>query len=272
MRRLRVQVLRIGPHFRTVLVRGEAGTGKELVARMLHAMSNGVDEPFIVCHAMEVEETAHRRTKVPQRGTLFFDGINAMNLEAQEQLLRTLAEMEQRSEQRIIASTSEDLKILVSTWRFRQDLYQRLATVEISLPPLRERIEDLPALAKHLLDRFAALRGRCIREIADDAMERMQRYHWPGNVRELETVLRHGALHMDSEVLEAHHLPLLERRDPASTVVEESVRLQDVVERHVLCVLKHCGGNKLRTADLLGISRSTLYRMLESSSQADALR
>jgi DNA-binding NtrC family response regulator len=272
MRRLRVQVRRIGPHFRTVLVRGEAGTGKALVARALHTMSHGADEPFLVCHAMEVEKTASRRTKVLQRGTLFFYGINTMNLEAQKQLLRTLAEMEQRSEQRIIASTSEDLKILVSTGRFRQDLYQRLATVEISLPPLRERIEDLPALAKHLLDRFAVLRGRCIREIADDAMERMQRYHWPGNVRELETVLRHCTLHADSEMLEPHHLSMLERSEPMSMASAESVRLQDVVEHHVLRVLKHCGGNKLRTAELLGISRSTLYRMLESSSQVDALR
>jgi DNA-binding NtrC family response regulator len=273
MRCLRVQVRRIGPHFRTVLLRGEAGTGKELVARMLHAMSNGADEPFIVCHAMEVEKTASRRTKVPQRGTLFFDGINTMNLEAQEQLLRTLAEMEQRSEQRIVASTTEDLRILVSTGRFRQELYQRLATVEISVPPLRERVEDLPALARYFLDRFAVLRGRRIHEIADGTMERMQRYHWPGNVRELETVLRHGTLHADSEILEPHHLPMLEKSEPMSTAASaESVRLQDVVEHHVLRVLKHCGGNKLRTAELLGISRSTLYRMLESSSQADASR
>jgi DNA-binding NtrC family response regulator len=271
MRRLRVQVRRIGPHFRTVLVRGESGTGKELVARALHTMSHVADEPFVVCHAMEIEKAVSSRIKVSQRGALFFDGISTMNLEAQEQLLRALAETEQRSELRIIASTREDLKILVSTGRFRQDLYQRLATVEILVPPLRERMEDIPALARHFLDRFAVLCGRRVHEIAEGAMERMQRYRWPGNVRELETVLRHGALQTEDQVLGPHHLPELES-ELATPATGASVRLEDVVHQHVLRVLSDCGGNKLHAAELLGISRSTLYRMLESGSQAAALR
>jgi DNA-binding NtrC family response regulator len=275
MRHLRVQVRRIGPHFRTVLMRGESGTGKELVARALHTMSHVADGPFLVCHAMEVEKTVSSRIKVPQRGTLFFDGISTMNLEAQEQLLRTLAETEQRSEQCIIASTREDLRILVSTGRFRQELYQRLATVDISLPPLRERMEDLPELARHFLGRFAMLSGRRVHEIADEAMERMQRYRWPGNVRELETVLRNGVLQSEGGVLEVEHLPVFAEASESRSVplsACESMRLQDVVHRHVLRVLKNCEGNKLRAAETLGISRSTLYRMLDDCSQVSALR
>jgi transcriptional regulator with PAS, ATPase and Fis domain len=132
-------------------------------------------------------------------------------------------------------------------------------------------MEDLPALARYFLDRFAVLCGRCVHGIADGAMERMQRYHWPGNVRELETVLRHGTLHADGEVLEPHHLPALES-ESTTHATKESIRLEDVAHQHVLRVLNDCRGNKLRAAELLGISRSTLYRMLESSSRVDALR
>jgi DNA-binding NtrC family response regulator len=218
-----------------------------------------------------------------QRGTLFLNGVNEMSLEVQERLLRVLGECEltqshleasQRMDLRIIAATSDDLKILVSTGHFRQELYQRLTTVNISLPPLREWMEDLPELARHFLDKFATVFGRRVHGIADETMERMQRYHWPGNVRELETVLRNGVLQSEGEGLELHHLRLAETTEPVSATLDtgESVLLQDVVHRHVLHVLKRCEGNKLRTAEMLGISRSTLYRMLDDRSQVGALR
>jgi DNA-binding NtrC family response regulator len=293
MKRLRLQVRRIGPHFRTVLVSGEAGTGKELVARRLHAMSPGSSGPFIACHAAAIEDVLvesevfgestgaiDRLMKRSQRGTLFLDGVNEMPMEAQERLLRALEKHESaqngpeaspRIDLRIIASSAEDLRILVSTGRFRQELYQRLATVAISLPPLRERTDDLSELAKYFLRRFALLYGNSVDEIADEAMERMRLYRWPGNVRELESVLRNGVLQSEGKMLESDHLPVFsEPNEPVSAT--SSARLQDVVEQHVLRVLQDCRGNKLRAAEMLGISRSTLYRMLESCSQVDALR
>lgn len=297
MKRLRLQVRRIGPHFRTVLLSGEAGTGKELAARALHGMAQGTAGPFVVCYKTAIEDamaeygsgarTADEVVRLMQgsvRGTLFLDGISELSLEAQGRLLRVLTQYEsaqnrvdasQRMDLRIIASTSEDLRILVSTGRFRQELYQRLATVEITLPPLRERMEDLPELASHFLERFARLYRREVREIADEAMERMQEYRWTGNVDEFESVMRNGVLQSEGEVFESHHLPKFaeaHKPEQSMTNASKSVRLQDVVEQHVLWVLKDCRGNKLRAAEALGISRSTLYRMLETGASMETLR
>ena len=168
----------------------------------------------------------------------------------------------------MITTTCEDLRVLVSTGRFLQELYQRLATVEITVPPLSERMDDLPDLVRHFLEQFALLNGKHVSEVAEDAMLRMHRYHWPGNVRELEGVLRKGVLQTEGGPLGLHHLPIPreERQaDRSETGASESMRLQDVVEQHVLRVLKDCGGNKLRAAEALDISRSTLYRMLDTS-------
>jgi DNA-binding NtrC family response regulator len=297
MKRLRLQVRRIGPHFRTVLLSGEPGTGKELVARALHGMAQGTARPFVVCYKTAIEEaltdyesgarTADDVVRLIQgsvRGTLFLDGISELSLVAQGRLLRVLTQYEssqnrvdasQRMDLRIIASTSDDLRILVSTGGLRQELYQRLATVEITLPPLRDRMEDLPELARCFLDRFAQLYGREVREIADEAMERMQEYHWPGNVGELESVMRNGVLQSEGEVFESHHLPRFaetNKPDRSMPSASKNMRLQDVVEQHVLRVLKDCGGNKLRAAEVLGISRSTLYRMLETGASIEGAR
>jgi DNA-binding NtrC family response regulator len=297
MKRVRQQVRRIGPHFRTVLVSGEAGTGKELVARALHRMSPASGGPFVICHAAAIEDAlaeceggtstaddVGRLMKGSVRGTLFLDRISDLSLEVQGRLLRALMQheltqsrldMSQRTDLRIIASTGEDLRILVSTGRFSQELYQRLATVDITLPPLRERMEDLPELARYFRERFSQLYGRSVCEIADEAMERMQKHLWPGNVCELESVLRNGVLRSEGKVLEPDHLPMFaeaNQHEQSTTGASRSLRLQDVVEQHVLRVLKDCGGNKLRASEVLGISRSTLYRMLEAGASADTLR
>jgi len=203
-------------------------------------------------------------------------------LEAQGRLLQRLMQHEvaqsrinapQRMELRIITSTEEDLRILLSTGRFSQELYQRLATVDIALPPLRERMEDLPEIARYFMERFARLCGRNICEITDKTKERMQEYRWPGNISELEDMLRNGVLQSEGGVIELHHLPLFaEASEPEQSTTIGSVRLQDVIEQHVLRVLRDCGGNKLRASEVLGISRSTLYRMLDAGVSADALR
>jgi DNA-binding NtrC family response regulator len=297
MKRLRQQILRIGPHFRTVLVSGEAGTGKELVARALHRMSPASGGPFVVCQAAAISEAVEEsegseRTaadvghlmKRSARGTLFLERISEMPLEAQGRLLQGLAEHElaqsrlnapQRMDLRIIASTEEDLRILLSTGRFSQELYRRLATVDIALPPLRERMEDLPEMARYFMERFAQLYGRGVCQITDKTIERMQEYRWPGNMSQLENVLRNGVLRSEDGIVELHHLPLFAETSEtkqSTTRALESVRLQDVIEQHVLRVLRDCGGNKLRASEVLGISRSTLYRMLDAGVSADGLR
>lgn len=252
MKTLRRQIRRIGPHFRTVLLRGEPGTGRKLVAQALHGLSRNAAAPFVRCHTTTLEDDL---AKCPRRGTLFLDTIDEMALDAQSRLLKAL---EKHAQGQVIASTNQDIRSLVSAARFHPQLYQRLA-VEITVPPLRERREDIPELARHLLERFASLDREDPRRITHEAMRQMQRYRWPGNVRELKDVLRDCVLRTKSRVLEAHHLPVLAEQEQST---KRSVRLQDVVEDHVLRVLKDCGGNKLRAAEMLGISRSTLYRML----------
>jgi DNA-binding NtrC family response regulator len=209
-------------------------------------------------------------------GTLFLDGISEMPMEAQAHLLRVLRRQDgsqaglaagQKLDVRMIASTREDLRVLASAGRFLQELYQQLAMVEIALLPLHERREDIPQLSVRLVERWMSRFNKRIEEIAEKAMRRLEDHSWPGNISELESALRHGVLHCEGTVLEAGDLPVFVE---TSAGVPETVRLHDVVEQHVLRVLKNCAGNKLRTAELLGISRSTLYRMLEARSYADA--
>ena len=271
MRRLRLQVERIGPHFRTVLVRGEMGTGKELVARALHGCSMDREGPFVVCHSAALDDADEDRirelVRTARRGTLFFDGIEEMPLAAQSRLVRAI---EPKLGTRMIASASQDLQALTASGRFRQDLYYRMAMVEIVLEPLRERAEDIPELAMSLLKRFSRLYGKDVERISNGAMERLLAHGWPGNVREIENVLRNGVLQCEGGMLEADHLTSLREMRCASPTMNRTdapTRLQDVVERHVFQVLKSCAGNKLRAAELLGISRSTLYRMLEGCSE-----
>jgi DNA-binding NtrC family response regulator len=294
MMRLRMQVERIGPHFRAVVVSGEAGTGKELAARALHRLSPGAGGPFIVFRAGESSAGSFdmnraeassvdvdRAVKMAQGGTLFLDRISEMSMKTQAHLLQVLRRQDgsqaglavsQKMNLRMIASTREDLRVMASAGRFLQELYQRLAMVEIALPSLRERREDIPQLATCFVERLISRLGKNIEGIAGDAMKRLEAHVWPGNVRELESALRHGVLQCEGTVLEAGDLPAFVVASTAESAVAGALgtlRLQDVVEQHVLRVLKNCAGNKLRAAELLGISRSTLYRMLEVHSYSD---
>jgi DNA-binding NtrC family response regulator len=263
MQRLRKQVERLGPHFRTVLVRGESGTGKELAARALHKSNEAAGEAFVVCHAATIGNEADCQLdglmKSAQRGTLFFDAIDEMSLHAQDRLLRA---MERKMYTRMIASCRQDLKTLAASGRFRADLYHRLAMVEITLEPLRKRIEDIPTLAMYFLSRYSRLYKKTVTTIAQEVMEQLTEHKWPGNVRELKNVIQNGVLECEGSVLKTEHLASMTERN-GSAAETPPLRLQDVVERHVSQVLKGCAGNKLRAAELLGISRSTLYRMLE---------
>ena len=286
IKRLRVQIQRIAPHFRAVLVRGERGSGKELVARMLHSARGMAGELSSCATRGRWKVGSERKTglaalqNVRGKATLFLDGVDGLSLPAQDWLLRTLgwedsAPYSRRNlpviEMRVIASTTDDLRTLAAAGRFRQELYQRLATVEIAVPPLRERMEDLSELAEYFLDRFGRLQGNHVPGIAPKAMQRLQEHPWPGNVRELKGAIRDAVFRSDGVLLREEDLTLLVQppeEDCLATNAGASIRLQDVVERHVFGVLKGCGGNKLRAAEMLGISRSTLYRMLETGNSA----
>lgn len=281
MKRLRLQVRRIGPHFRTVLVHGESGAGKETVARALHRASSGTDGPFVVsAEGNRIDSLM----KIARQGTLFFHEIGEMPLVTQDEFLKILRWHEWAREgmaapqtgcPRIIAATRRDLRALAAAGGFRQELYQRLAMVQIGVAPLRERREDVPALAAHFLARFAREQRKSIATIAEDAMGRLQSHGWPGNVRELEDVVREAVSRCRGSVIEARELPefamsLAADRNAIPGGGQKTARLQDVVEQHVLEVLRRCAGNKLRAAELLGISRSTLYRMLGACSAGGA--
>ncbi|QNI38246.1 sigma 54-interacting transcriptional regulator [Edaphobacter albus] len=269
--RVRLQIERIGPHFRTVLVRGETGTGKERVARALHARSSRADEQFLLCHASVLAEDPSLLRSMLEKaiqGTLFIAGIEEIPIEAQKGFLRIL---DQRTGTKLIVSSTQDLRGMAAAGLFRHDLYHRLA-IEIPLEPLRRRMEDLPSLAKHFLEKFSIQYERQIEEIAPEAWERLLTHSWPGNVRELENVIHNGVLQCSGTTLNPEDLSL---SPSASTAVQSSdlrkagstLKLQDVIDQHVLRVLSDCSGNKVRAAEILGISRSTLYRMLEGSSE-----
>lgn len=276
MQRLMLQIGRIGPHFRTVLVRGEVGTGKELVARALHAKSDRATAPFLVCHAARLAGANHEDhpldlAEAADQGTLFLDGIDEIPAEGQQTLLRLL----NQKKARIIASSSQDLRVMAAAGLLRQDIYHRLAMVEIVLEPLRRRVENIPVLAMHFLERFATRYGKKIETIAPEAMENLLLYEWPGNIRELENVLHNAVLQCEGSALGIRDLPALlagtGAAHPAELRQSETpLRLQEVIERHVIRVLRDCSGNKVRAAEVLGISRSTLYRMLEGRAEQNS--
>jgi DNA-binding NtrC family response regulator len=280
MCRLRTQIQRLGPHFRTVLLRGESGTGKELAARSLHGYSTHADGPFSVfrCAMGDVslsdrtcaEERMAGALREAHRGTLYLDKIGRLSVPEQAGLLDALRRRDRRRgpilvhglEARIIASTGEDLRVHVATGRFHEELYQRLSTVEIELPPLRDRLEDLRALSEHFVRRFAAEYGKRLLRISPETLEGMSHHHWPGNVDELKLRIRSALLEGAGDRIEAAQVQSLSTAAAPSEAAPS--RLQDVVEQHVFQVLKDCAGNKLKAAEMLGISRSTLYRMLDA--------
>jgi DNA-binding NtrC family response regulator len=300
MRRLRTQLRRLGPHFRTVLLRGETGTGKELVARTLHSYSSHAAGPFVIYNSAlqaqlgvastasganfpVAEEDIAGLMKRAHRGTVFLDQVGEMSAAAQADILAALQSTERQRrrpivvhglEARMIATTSCDLRVLAASGRFREELYYRLATVEIELPPLRERAEDIPLLAEYFIDKYSRSHGRFVEGLSAEALERMQTYRWPGNVRELKNFIRRAVVESDGSRIEADHLMMpTETPEPEEYMARTSTgRLQEVVEQHVFQVLRECAGNKVRAAEMLGISRSTLYRMLEDGLQGDTAR
>ena len=253
--RLRLQVTRIAPHFRTALVTGERGTGKESVAREMHRLSASKPGPFC---ALEIAQFAEGTDPVELTGLLFLHGLERLEPALQDRLAQRLKRIQR--ETRIIFASECDLRGMLATGRLRQNLSSRVGGLEIRVAALRDRMEDFEELAKAMLARDQA--PGCL---GDAALRIMAQHTWPGNLAELSHVMAH-VTQVQGEILPGD-LPELVTAEIQNT---SAVSLEKVMQRHVFDVLQRCSGNKLRAAELLGISRSTLYRMLDAASESGA--
>lgn len=271
-----------------VLIRGESGTGKELIARAIHEQSAFASEPFVAvnCSAiptslLESELFGHVRGSftgavaarrgrfaLAGRGAIFLDEIGDTSLEVQAKLLRVLQEHEyypvgaerpERTDARVIAATHRNLEHMLAAGEFREDVYYRLRVVELAVPPLRDRVSDLPLLVDHLIRVASANSPEGVPIVSQEALDTMSRYPWPGNVRELENCLRRALVLATSGVIRPEHLGLV----PAiQTSTPELKSLTQLEREHVSRVLAATGGHKARAAQILGVSRPRLNRLL----------
>ena len=296
---LRQQIQLMAPTNGRVLIYGESGTGKELVARAIHSQSLRKDEMFVEVNCAAIPEDlieselfGHLKSSFPaattdkegkfQRahgGTLFLDEVGDMSLKTQSKVLRTLDEQRFTPvgsdepitvDARVIASTNKDLEEEISRGNFREDLFYRLNVIPFSVPPLRERQEDVPLLARYFLKEFSAAYGRRPREISDDTIETLMRYAWPGNVRELRNVIeRIVIMNPTTSRFERKHLPPLVHRDGSRRAVGNEFstlhQARAAYERdYILKKLDENHGNVSRTAEVLGLERSHLYRKMKT--------
>jgi DNA-binding NtrC family response regulator len=282
---------RIGPSDANVLITGEHGTGKEVVAQTLHRLSSRADRTLVAVNTGALPEGTFEselfghvkgaftdaradrigRFELANNGTLFLDEIANIPIRQQAKLLRVLesGEMErvgssktQRVNVRMLSATNADLRTECAAGRFREDLLFRLNTVEISLPPLRDRREDIPALAGHFLARYAARYRRQIQGFEPAAMQQMLQYGWPGNVRELDHTTERAILMARGERIEAADLGLHMQRSGAAANLDE-MSLETVEAILIRKALARSNGNVSHAADALGLSRGALYRRIE---------
>jgi len=296
MKALRQQIAVMAPSNGRVLIYGESGTGKELVALAIHAQSLRKDRMFVEVNCAAIPEDlieselfGHRQGSFPgathdkegkfhkaDGGTLFLDEVGDMSLKTQSKVLRTLDE--QRFTQvggdqpitvdaRVIAATNKDLEEEIARGNFREDLFYRLNVIPFYVPPLRERKEDIPQLARHFLREFSATYSRRPREMTDDAIETLMRYSWPGNVRELRNVIeRLVIMNPAATRLDRKHLPPLVYRDGSRRTEFSTLhQARAAYERdYILKKLDDNHGNVSRTAEVLGLERSHLYRKMKA--------
>jgi DNA-binding NtrC family response regulator len=290
-------IRRITPSPSSVLITGESGTGKELVARAIHYNSPRASAPFIPVNCAAIPENllesemfghmkgsftdakADRRGlfEESQGGTLFLDEISELPISLQAKLLRVLQEREIRRvggvrsipvDVRVIAATNLDLAGEVKAKRFREDLYYRLNVIEVHMPALRERTEDIPLLTLHFVKKYAEPMKKPIGGLSEGALALLMDYHWPGNVRELENVIERGVTLTRTEKIGSEDLPQAVRGDSGDRhMIEEAAEktrtLAEVERAYILRVMEKTAGNKYQAAQVLGIDRKTLYRKLD---------
>jgi DNA-binding NtrC family response regulator len=293
IKRLRQLIERIGPSDDTVLITGETGTGKELVARAIHQHSLRSSAPFVAldCSAIpesliESELFGHEKGaftgatearpglfESAARGTFFLDEVNSLSPAVQSKLLRVLQERGVRRvggredipvQARIVAATNHDLAAAVKEGRFRRDLYYRLAVIPLALPPLRERRDDIPELILQMLERRTGERGGEPPRVTPEAMRMLISHDWPGNVRELENAISFATA-LGSTVVGVEDLPPSISGQSLERVASDDftpATLEEVVRRHILRTLESVGGNQVKAAKILGIDRRTLYSKL----------
>ncbi len=295
MRRLLDTARQIGPTDCNVLITGESGTGKELLARYVHASSARAGGRFVGvnCGALQEDLLAnelfgHERgaftgadrmkqglIEMAEGGTLFLDEIAEMTPAMQVKLLRVIQEREVLRvggtepiavDVRLIAATNRDLQENIDSGRFRADLYFRLNVVNLALPPLRDRRDDVPLLAFYFLRKFALAMGKTVTDIAPEAMRLLSRYDYPGNVRELANLIERGVALARASMLEAAHLPeslrVLNVR-VSTPVTGELSTLEQQEAAYIAQVLEYTGGNRGQAADILGIDRVSLWRRMK---------
>lgn len=279
-----------------ILIQGESGTGKELVAKAIHYNSPCREEPFIVINCSAISDTlleselfghvkgaftdavseTRGKFEIAGRGTLFLDEIGDISPNLQSKLLRVIetrdfmkvgGEKILKTEARIIAATNQNLKELVSQGKFREDLYYRLKVVEITLPPLRERREDIPDLVAYLLEKINRELKKNVRKVPTEVMEYLINQPWRGNVRELENALTRAVILAKGDVILKEHLPF----EPAARsqapdkfqLPKELVPLWEVEKRYIQYALEATRGSKTRTCQILEISRPTLDKKIK---------
>ena len=279
-----------------VLITGESGTGKELVARAIHAHSPRKGRPFVGVNCAAIPDTllesdlfgykrgAFTDARTDRQGlfveadggTIFLDEITELPLPLQPKLLRVLQEHEvrplgasraERIDVRVIAATNRDIEASLREGEFREDLYYRLNVIQVQIPPLRARTEDILPLGAHFLERSAARAGKALRGFSESANKILLGHHWPGNVRELENVVERAVALCEREIVGPEDLPpaLRERRNPdrLGAAVAQGLTLDQLEREYIERVLQAEGGNKTRAAQRLGLDRKTLYRKLD---------
>jgi transcriptional regulator with GAF, ATPase, and Fis domain len=320
---------RLGPHSQTVLIEGESGTGKELIAWALHSFGTEPDRPFVTFNCSNLVDTLAEAQlfghvkgaftdaredslgyfRSANGGTLFLDEIGELPLNLQPKLLRAVENQEiqpvgspkiYKVTIRLVAATNRDLRAMMKAGQFREDLFYRLSSVGLRIPPLRERTVAIPCFVAHFIERYDQLFGKKVRYISREALAALRSYAWPGNIRELAHAIETAVLMIDSDRMTIGDLPAIiatgTPRHPLTTAEplrfgdpeldrviaapfratadwskceDSQLLLDNVIKRALIRSLEQTQGNRRRAADLLGISRSTLYRMLARYELAD---
>lgn len=308
-------IRRVAPHFRVALVRGATGTGKELAAHALHALSPVAAGPFVIANCSAITESLFESEmfghlkgsftgaandkkglfEAAHGGTLFLDELGDLPFAMQSKLLRAIQQQEikpvgatatRKISVRVVAATNRDLEEMMGSGSFREDLYYRLSMVEVHVPKLEDRMEDFPFLVRHFVTQFADEYGKPLMGVTHRAQALLAKHSWPGNIRELENVIGSACMMADGTEVDVRDLPPVFHRvngrqphefapepaaenaapAPAPGPAEvELISLDLLNKRHARQIVEHFGGNKSKAAEVLGVTRSTLYRLLGES-------